>query len=398
MEQERLKDKIRGCLMAGAAGDALGYEVEFMSRREILSRYGENGITKFALDSKGKALISDDTQMTLFTANGLLTGITMNRREHSSCKAELIVMAAYLDWFYTQTREIGRHEQITWLRELPEMAHRRAPGNTCMSACANIIDGKDVVNDSKGCGGIMRVAPMALLVDQSPDSDRYYCSLEELAEGGCYIAEQTHQHPLGFLPAGLLTVLLYKLLPLTPTQAKDNIDNIVSETLSILDVIRVDKYEEEKQYLRELTNKAVLLAHSDISDADAIRELGEGWVAEETWAVALYCAIRHIDNVEDAIIASVNHDGDSDSTGSVCGNIMGAIYGYEHIKNHNIFCPEGREFEDTLELSEIILALADDLASGCMLTTGLCKPQSTPEGKQWFERYVLMKPAGIGAK
>ena len=175
------KDKIRGCLMAGAAGDALGYEVEFMSRRSILSRFGENGITKFALDRNGKALISDDTQMTLFTANGLLTGITMNRMEHSSCKAELIVMAAYLDWFYTQTREEGKHEQITWLRELPEMYHKRAPGNTCMGACDNIIDGKDVMNDSKGCGGIMRVAPMALLVDQSPDSGRYYCSLEYIA-------------------------------------------------------------------------------------------------------------------------------------------------------------------------------------------------------------------------
>ena len=113
MEQDTLKDKIRGCLMVGAAGDALGYEVEFMSRRSILSRFGENVITKFSLDYNGKALISDDTQMTLFTANGLLTGITINRMEHSSCKAELIVMTAYLDWFYTQTREEGKHEQIT---------------------------------------------------------------------------------------------------------------------------------------------------------------------------------------------------------------------------------------------------------------------------------------------
>ncbi len=50
--------------MAGAAGDALGYEVEFMSRRSILSHFGGQGITKFALDCNGKALISDDTQMT----------------------------------------------------------------------------------------------------------------------------------------------------------------------------------------------------------------------------------------------------------------------------------------------------------------------------------------------
>lgn len=174
------------------------------------------------------------------------------------------------------------------------------------------------------------------------------------------------------------------------------LDNIVSETLSILDVIRVGKFEKDKQYLKKLTYKAVQLAYSDVSDADAIRQLGEGWVAEETWAIALFCAIRHIDSVEDAIIASVNHDGDSDSTGSVCGNIMGAIYGYEHIRERNIFCPEGKQLEDTLELSEIILALADDLSTGCMLTTSLCMPQGTPEGKQWFERYVLMKPANIG--
>ena len=400
MGQDTLKDKIRGCLMAGAAGDALGYEVEFMSRRSILSRFGENGITKFALDGNGKALISDDTQMTLFTANGLLMGLTRGYMRGIGGRPEKYVDGAYLDWYYTQT---GKKREIliddwhyTWLRDLPEMAQLRAPGNTCMSACANIIDGKDVMNDSKGCGGIMRVAPMALLVDQSPDSGRYYCSLEDLAEGGCYIAEQTHQHPLGFLPAGLLTVLLYKLLPLTPAQAQDNIDNIVSDTLSILDVIREGKYEEDKHYLKKLTEKAVRLAYSDISDADAIRQLGEGWVAEETWAIALYCAIRHIDSVEDAIIASVNHDGDSDSTGSVCGNIMGAIYGYEHIKERNIFCPEGTQLENTLELSEIILALADDLSTGCIISE--YDPIDTPEKRQWYERYCEMKPAGIGTK
>lgn len=395
-----LKDKIRGCLMAGAAGDALGYEVEFVSRRSILSRFGENGITKFALDRNGKALISDDTQMTLFTANGMLMGLTRGYMRGIGGRPEKYVDIAYLDWYYTQT---GKKREMliddwhpTWLRDLPEMAHLRAPGNTCMRACANIIDGKDVMNDSKGCGGIMRVAPMALLVDQSPDSGRYYCSLEDLAGGGCYIAEQTHQHSLGFLPAGLLTVLLYKLLPLTPAQVQDNIDNIVSETLSILDVIRVGKYEEDKQYLKKLTEKAVRLAYSDISDADAIRELGEGWVAEETWAIALYSAIRHIDSVEDAIIASVNHDGDSDSTGSVCGNIMGAIYGYEHIKERNIFCPEGKQLEDTLELSEIILALADDLSTGCIISE--YDPIDTPEKRQWYKRYCEMKPAGIGVK
>ena len=397
---KRVPDSIRGCLMAGAAGDALGYEVEFMSRRSILSRFGENGITKFALDRNGKALISDDTQMTLFTANGLLMGLTRWAMRGIGAPLETYVDGAYLDWYYTQT---GKKKELlindwhyTWLRDLPEMAQLRAPGNTCMDACERLFRGEKVVNNSKGCGGVMRVAPMALLDAGYASRNKNGYSIEELAEAGGEIAEVTHKHPLGFLPASLLTVLLYKIVPMSPKQVCEEIDGIVADTVNILDRIYKGKYESDKRYLKELTMKAVQLAHTDIADVDAIRQLGEGWVAEETWAIALYCAIRHIDSVEDAIIASVNHDGDSDSTGSVCGNIMGAIYGYEHIKERNIFCPEGKNFEDTLELSEIILALADDLSTGCIISE--CDPIDTPEKRQWYERYCEMKPAGISAK
>ena len=397
---KRVPDSIRGCLMAGAVGDALGYEVEFMSRRSILSRFGENGITKFALDRNGKALISDDTQMTLFTANGMLMGLTRGYMRGIGGRLEKYVNIAYLDWYYTQTSK-NREMLIddwhpTWLRDLPEMAHRRAPGNTCLSACESLFRGEKAQNNSKGCGGIMRVAPMALLDAGYASRNENSYSIEELAEAGGEIAECTHKHPLGFLPASLLTVLLYKVIPMTAKQVQEEIDSIVADTVNILDRIYKGKYDADKRYLKELTMKAVQLAHSDISDADAIRQLGEGWVAEETWAIALYCAIRHIDSVEDAIIASVNHDGDSDSTGSVCGNIMGAIYGYEHIKERNIFCPEGKKLEDVLELSEIILALADDLSTGCIISE--YDPIDTPEKRQWYERYCEMKPSGIGAK
>ncbi|MBR3938971.1 MAG: ADP-ribosylglycohydrolase family protein [Bacteroidales bacterium] len=397
---KRVPDSIRGCLMAGAAGDALGYEVEFMSRRSILSRFGENGITKFALDRNGKALISDDTQMTLFTANGLLMGLTRGYMRGIGAPLETYVDGAYLDWYYTQT---GKKKELlindwhyTWLRDLPEMAQLRAPGNTCMDACERLFRGEKVVNNSKGCGGVMRVAPMALLDAGYASRNKNGYSIEELAEAGGEIAEVTHKHPLGFLPASLLTVLLYKIVPMSPKQVCEEIDGIVADTVNILDRIYKGKYDADKRYLKELTMKAVQLAHTDIADADAIRQLGEGWVAEETWAIALYCAIRHIDSVEDAIIASVNHDGDSDSTGSVCGNIMGAIYGYEHIKERNIFCPEGKKLEDTLELSEIILALADDLSTGCIISE--YDPIDTPEKRQWYERYCEMKPNGIGGR
>ena len=378
-----INDKIRGCLMAGASGDALGYIVEFMKYSSILSNYGKSGITKFTLDEKGKALISDDTQMTLYTANGLLNVERLNM------EPKYAITHAYLDWYYTQIGKDLRAHKSCWISDIKELHNKRAPGNTCITALSTISRGKEPYNNSKGCGGIMRVAPISLYALGRNNFNDY--TVASLAADA---AEITHQHPLGFMSAALLSVLIYKIAGMDPELVKCRIENIVAESLSVIDTLYEGKYEKEKRSLKELTLSAIRLAHSDLSDTDAINILGEGWVAEETWAIALYCTIRHIDNIEEALIASVNHDGDSDSTGAVCGNIMGAIYGYEHLRERNILCPEDSTLEDVLELSEIIIALADDLTTGCIVDK--YEKRDTPEKQQWYERYYKIKSAGIG--
>lgn len=396
--KRRVKDCIRGSLMAGAAGDALGYPVEFMSRNAILARYGDKGITEFKLDSDGKALVSDDTQMTLFTANGMLMGLTRGYMRGIGGDPKDYVDGAYIDWYYTQTvNKVSERDDFhyTWLRDLPELAHRRAPGITCLNACESLLAHRDVENNSKGCGGIMRVAPMGLLdasFKESGGSGFYYKTVY-LAEAGAHIARVTHLHPLGYLPAALMTLLLSRIVPLTPDEVKESIIDIINDGLDVMMNMYGNDYAKYKEYLRTLTLKAVNLAHSNISDIQAIMQLGEGWTAEEAWAISLYCVIRHIDNMREAIIAAVNHDGDSDSTGSITGNIMGAIYGYEAIKRERLFCPYGKKFEDTIELHNIILAIADDLYTGCIISE--YDPIDTPEKKQWYARYCEMKPVGI---
>ena len=397
--KERVKDCIRGSLMAGAAGDALGYPVEFMSRNAILAQYGDKGITKFELDHNGKALVSDDTQMTLFTANGMLMGLTRGYMRGIGGEPENYVDGAYLDWYYTQT---GRKKpafgdsdfHYTWLRDLPELAHRRAPGTTCMSACESLLEHKRPKNNSKGCGGIMRLTPMGLLdaAYQVMNNKGLYPT-KRLAEAGAKIAKTTHLHPLGYLPAALMTLLISRIVLLSPEEVKASIYQIVQDGLDVMMEMEGKEHFNDKEYLRKLTLKAVELSKSDIPDSDAIRWLGEGWTGEEAWAISLYCALRHIDSMKDAIIAAINHDGDSDSTGSITGNIMGAIYGYDGITKERLFCPEGKRFEDTIELHNIILALADDLYTGCVISE--YDPIDTPEKKQWYARYCEMKPVGI---
>lgn len=394
---QRIKDRIRGSLMAGAAGDALGYTVEFMSRKSILAQYGSKGITKFDLTTDGKALVSDDTQMTLFTACGMLMGVTRGYTRGIGGQPEKYVDGAYLDWYYTQT---GKKKEMltndfhyTWLRDLLELAHRRAPGNTCLSACESLFRGEKVKNNSKGCGGIMRVAPMALLMAGYWGRGESFYDVPQMDKAGAEVASVTHKHPLAFLPSAMLTHIIYRVIRMEEAEIKGSIADIALETINALDNIYKGEYEEDKRYLANLTRMAVKLAANDKSDAENIRLLGEGWTGEEAWAIALYCVVRHIDNIEDAIIAAVNHDGDSDSTGAVCGNIMGAIYGYEAMKRKRLFCPQGKELEQTLELSNIILTIADDLYTSCIISE--YDPIDTPEKQQWYERYCEMKPVGI---
>lgn len=394
VEDATVKDSIRGCLVAGAAGDALGYPVEFMSRRAILSRFGKDGITQFELDNNGRALVSDDTQMTLFTANGMLTGVTRGYMRGIGGAPEKYVGGAYLDWYYTQTgrkAESGWH--CTWLRDLPELAHLRAPGNTCLSACEAMLNGREVVNNSKGCGGIMRVAPMALLSAGYLARGENFYDIATMDAAGAEMARVTHKHPLGFLPAAMLTHLLYKLVPLAAETACEKLEEIATETIGSLDNIYQGEFDRDKHYLAQLTQQAITLASNGHGDEDNIRRLGEGWTGEEAWAIALYCALRYKHSIADAIIAAVNHDGDSDSTGAICGNIMGAIYGYEALKRQRLFCPPGRELEPTLELSNLILALADDLYTSCIISE--YAPIDTPAKRQWYERYCEMQPVGV---
>ena len=105
----------------------------------------------------------------------------------------------------------------------------------------------------------------------------------------------------------------------------------------------------------ELCDKLIMLAHNDRPDLENVESIGGGWTGEEALAIALYCATRHFDNFEQALIAAVNHAGDSDSTGAVTGNILGAAIGYRNIPQF---------FWDDLELHDVILHMADDLYRG----------------------------------
>ena len=370
---KEVSDRIRGCLLGGAAGDALGYPVEFLWIDDIRKRYGPSGIQRYDFDGRtGKALISDDTQMTLFTAEGILSGLTQNRLNGTSIPLRKYVESAYADWLSTQRlgaqppQPVGsRHGSR--LLQYPELYSRRAPGNTCLSALAerpkrSVTDFIAApLNNSKGCGGVMRVAPAAMMHSED---------IRAISMEGAQIAAITHSHPLGYLPAAMLTDLLNRIVYRN------------AEPQSLLDLVQQSQHAIAEQFagtpktetLLACIDRAVQLAQEpQADDLENITALGGGWVAEETMAIGVYCSLRHVDDFSAALTAAVNHDGDSDSTGAVTGNIIGAWLGFDAI--------EGR-WKNGLELYDVLMELADDLCTAQQL------PPDEPLPPEWIEKYA----------
>lgn len=353
MKNAFIKDRIRGSLIGGAIGDALGYPVEFVnSFAEIQRRYGAKGITRLDTsqwwaenpDAIDKAVISDDTQMTLFTACGLLNAKKEGKEPlHSLCEA-------YIEWYLTQIGKNKKGFQQCWIRNLPELNVRRAPGHTCLSALADILAGRTPHNNRKGCGGVMRIAPIPLFAV----ADGRSTGIEAADRLAGRAAELTHQHPLGYIPAVLTAHVIYRLAQ-DEHPDKETCKEYIREGLALITEI-YPAHPDEVEYFVRLIKKAILW--SDISTNDVLtieQELGGGWVAEETVAIAIYCTLAYFDNFEQAVIVAVNHAGDSDSTGAVTGNILGAVLGYDAIPQF---------YKDDLELHDVILHIADNLYCG----------------------------------
>ena len=309
--------RVRGCLLGGAVGDALGAPIEFARGDDVRApaRFGA---------------ITDDTQMTLFTAEGLLRSWPGDDRLPS-------IRSAYGRWLATQTPTL--READGWLSSHAFLHARRAPGTTCLGA----LEAGAAIAGSKGCGGVMRVAPIGLV--GLPVADAF--------DLGCRAAAVTHGHPTGWLAAGVLAALV--------TQVVDGVPLADAIGPAVDELRRRPSCDETM----DAVDAAVALAAAGSPTRERVESLGEGWVAEEALAIGLYCALAGVD-VRSALVAAVEHRGDSDSTGSICGNLVGAELGIDMVPH---------AWLEGLEGVGVITAVADDLLDG-----GAAHPERWPVG------------------
>ena len=331
--------RIKGCLLGGAVGDALGAPVEFLNMAAIRRHYGDAGIVRMENAYGRHGAITDDTQMMLFTAEGLILATVRDAYGENSTTA---IYHAYLRWLLTQEGDrqgqlINTHGTCAVVDGIltghRELFSRRAPGNSCLSALSDGRMGtvQAPINNSKGCGGVMRVAPVGLRFED----------VEKAFAVGCASAAITHGHPTGYLAAGYLAALI--ALILSGTSLPSAIDG----------AIRILKDHPDHEECHRAIMDGMNRADGKPISPEVITSLGGGWVAEEALAISLCCALAAGDDFARGVLLAVNHDGDSDSTGAITGNILGALYGFEAIPV---------PWLDELELAALITEVAEDLA------------------------------------
>jgi ADP-ribosylglycohydrolase len=304
------KENIQGCLFGMALGDALGAETEFLNIKGILERFPPYGPQA---PEGNPARVTDDTQMALAVGEALAAAA----RPFTPANLEVEFRRTFLDWY-----------------DDPE--NNRAPGNTCLAACEELLEGKTWVQasqiSSKGNGANMRVSPVGVL------------NVDAATRAGIaqFQAGYTHGHPTGLAAADLTAFVIADLG--NGGDAATLVERVRHYAQSQREIYHEDwlgnlwerayMMRTPQEYIAHGWNEclAVIDRLTDAlvnvdRNADPCSLTGAGWIAEEAFATALLCFLMFPDDPVMVIRRAAVSSGDSDSIGCIAGAFAGASHG-----------------------------------------------------------------------
>jgi len=315
------QDRMYRCILYGAYGDAFGSDLEMMTMDEIRSQYGEQGKQEL---NPGDA-ITDDTQMTLFTLEGLALsqGKSMDERVQ-------IMYESYLRWFNTQYGPGAIDEKIAHVGELwmiDDLYIMRAPGHACIdslrSGCMGTLDKQ--YNDSLGNGTVMRSAPFGFLINETP---------EYVFELSMRCAAITHGHREAQIAAGIFSLIVYFLL-------RDDMElfNAEIQALSVYEgcINKIDIGHKRSGQThtcvmdgRRCAKQFEVFGSHVFPHQRFWNEIEHNWLAPQALGFALCNALSYCSNDLPKIMQhTANIEKDSDTVASITGNLCGAMAGYK---------------------------------------------------------------------
>ncbi len=234
------------------------------------------------------------------------------------------------------------------MKEKQTLSPKQIDNNIFSILTANKIGNtQNPLNKNKKCNGIIKVSPIGLIFDD-------HIAFEAATEVGAI----THGHPTGYLASGYLAYLISLLV-----KRVDIEEAIYKATLKL----------RESRQAKDLLDKiylAMTLAEGTLDSPKAIKKIGAGADADEALAIAIYSIFKHKKNYTDffkkAVLCSVNHDGDSNTTGNITGAIVGTFLGSKFIP---------RDWIEKVEMKSVLEQMSYDLF------------QRYENSTEWIEKY-----------
>ncbi|MDH2389025.1 MULTISPECIES: ADP-ribosylglycohydrolase family protein [Streptomyces] len=356
-EQQDFRARVRGALLGGAIGDALGAGVADLGLDDIRTAHGPDGVGDFVSVYGRRGAVTAATQMTLFTVDGLIRAQV--RRDTGAWHPPTDVHRAYLRWLATQ-RDWGpdeRRKDNGWLAREEWLYSRRDPSRDCLTGLGDETMGtlESPKNPTaRDAGALVRSAPFGLLVGWEP---QLVCQL------AVECAAQTHGHPTAYLSAGAFAVIVHGLA------RGESLDASVQRALAQLAA------RPGHQPVTDALRQALGAVRQGIPGPSRVAALGEGRHAEDALAIAVYCALVGED-IRHGLRLAINHSGPSHTTGTLCGSLLGALHGETALPPAWLAEVEGRG---------TLLELADDFAMEMTQGPALHGPAISAPG--WLARY-----------
>lgn len=344
------QNKVRGCLLGLAVGDAMGHTVDQKTLDEIREDYGPNGLLGYDLVN-GYADVTSYTQLAAFSANGLLIALTRGRLQGKMAPLVRYIAMAVREWSRSQ-HFCTPERNFCWLSTVPEMKRRYCMDTRMLDALSRDTLGtpEEPHYRSDHPGALTEVIPVALLAE-----DFGLCQ-EELDLLGAEAVALTHGEPEAFLTGAVLVHLLCGILHGDQLPGTE----LILQTVDAVQMQFGRAYSQTTK-IWELLQLAISLVQSpEVSSVEAMQTLGCR-TAPEVLAGALYAVLTCGGDFDTAMITAVNHSGRSAGVGAITGCILGTVMGDRTLPDFYLEC---------LEPTETLMELADDLTVGCPLVAG----------------------------
>lgn len=358
------RERYRGCLLGMAIGDAMGYTVDERTREQIWQDYGPMGLMGYDLVN-GYADISSYTQLAAYACNGLLLGQTRGQMRGVMAPYVRYIALGEREWAMSQRYTVSQERTFCWIYRMRELRGRHCMDTRMLDTINRDRPGsmEEPHNRFNSTGAVTVAVPVGLFFNpgrtERPEIDRL----------GAEAIALTHGDPQTFLTGFIIAHMISRIT----WDGVKNLRDLAREACMVLQEQMGREYRQTVE-IKEKINLALALAISpNVTQADAMEQL-HCETAAEVLAGAIYAAVSHPSNFDEAVIASVNHSGRSAACSAITGAIMGALLGEQELPDFYL---------DPLEPGELLRELADDMYCGCPMDSA-----SRLFDDEWDRKYI----------